>query len=131
MFHPFRVMRERRFSRWMESSAPRSWCDGGCRVRSGGTGTSELEPKMRAVVCLAVYIALDASLAAYEHAVEVAVRSGASPDEMMGVLFAVAPAVGVARVVSAAPNLASAMGFDVDRAMEYLTTNGTEATSSP
>jgi hypothetical protein len=39
--------------------------------------------------------------------------------------------VGVARVVSAAPKLASAMGFDVDRAMEYLTTNGTEATGSP
>ena len=96
-----------------------------------GHGTGELEPKMRAVLCLAVYIALDASLAAYEHAVEVAVRSGASPDEMMGVLFAVAPAVGVARVVSAAPKLASAMGFDVDRAMEYLTTNGTEATGSP
>jgi 4-carboxymuconolactone decarboxylase len=86
---------------------------------------------MRALVCLAAYVALDVSAAAYAQAVEAAVRSGASPDEMMGVLFAVAPAVGVARVVSAAPKLASAMGFDVDRAIEYLTTNGTDGTGSP
>lgn len=79
---------------------------------------------------LAAYVALDASPQAYTLAVEAAVSSGASPDELIGVLFAVAPAVGVARVVSAAPRLASAMGFDVDRAMEYLTANGTEATGS-
>jgi hypothetical protein len=33
-------------------------------------------------------------------------------------------------VVSAAPKLANAMGFDVDRAIEYLTANPTEATGS-
>ena len=86
---------------------------------------------MRALVRLAAYVALDASPQAYTLGVVAAVSSGASPDEMMGVLFAVAPAVGVARVVSAAPKLASAMGFDVDRAMEYLMTNRTEATGSP
>lgn len=80
---------------------------------------------------LAAYVALDASSQAYTLAVKAAVSSGASPDEMIGVLFAVAPAVGVARVVAAAPKLASAMGFDVDRAMEYLMTNRTEATGSP
>ena len=96
-----------------------------------GAGTSELEPKTRALVRLAAYVALDASAHAYVRAVEVSVRSGAWPDEMVGVLFAVAPVVGVSRVVSAAPKLASAMGFDVDRAIEYLTTNGTDATGSP
>jgi alkylhydroperoxidase/carboxymuconolactone decarboxylase family protein YurZ len=96
-----------------------------------GHGTGKLEPKVRALVCLAAYVALDASPRAYERAVKAAVRSGASPDEMIGVLFAVAPVVGVARVVSAAPKLASAMGYDVDRAMEYLATNGTEAVGSP
>lgn len=86
---------------------------------------------MRALVRLAAYVALGASPQAYTLGVGAAVSSGATSDEMMGVLFAVAPAVGVARVVSAAPKLASAMGFDVDRAMEYLTTNRTEATGSP
>jgi len=96
-----------------------------------GAGTSEVEPKTRALVRLAAYVALDASAQAYEDAVGAAMGSGATADEIIGVLFAVAPAVGVARVVSAAPKLASAMGFDVDRAIEYLTTNGTDATGSP
>jgi alkylhydroperoxidase/carboxymuconolactone decarboxylase family protein YurZ len=102
---------------------------GGARARRHDTG--KLDPKMRALVRLAAYVALDASALAYKRAVEVAVRSGASPDEMVGVLFAVASVVGVARVVSVAPKLASAMGFDVDRAMEYLITTATEATGSP
>jgi 4-carboxymuconolactone decarboxylase len=110
------------------SSIPMRW-----RLRSQvrGHGTGELEPKTRALVCLAAYVALDASAQAYQLAVEAARRSAASPDEMIGVLFAVAPAVGVARVVSAAPKLASAMGFDVDRAIEHLTTNGSDAPGSP
>jgi 4-carboxymuconolactone decarboxylase len=82
-------------------------------------------------VRLAAYVALGASAGAYERAVKAAVRSGASPDEMIGVLFAVAPAVGVARVVAAAPKLATAMGFDVDHAMEYLNDDGAETTGSP
>jgi len=96
-----------------------------------GRGTGKLDPKMRALVRLAAYVALGAPARAYERAVRAAARSGASPDEMIGVLVAVAPAVGVARVVSAAPKLASAMGFDVDRAMEYLDDDGTEAVGSP
>jgi 4-carboxymuconolactone decarboxylase len=86
---------------------------------------------MRALVRLAAYVALDASPQAYTLGVGAAMSSGASPDEMMGVLFAVAPAVGVARVVSAAPKLASAMGFDVERARDYLTTQRSDATGSP
>lgn len=86
---------------------------------------------MRALVRLAAYVAVGAPARAYERAAKAAVRSGASPDEMMGVLFAVAPAVGVARIVAAAPKLATAMGFDVDRAIEYLNDDGVETTGSP
>jgi 4-carboxymuconolactone decarboxylase len=111
------------------SSSIRCRRGGGARSRRHGTG--KLDPKMRALARLAAYVALDASAHAYLRAVEVSVRCGASPDEMVGVLFAVAPVVGVARVVSAAPKLASAMGFDVDRAIEYLTINATEVTGSP
>jgi hypothetical protein len=63
--------------------------------------------------------------------VQTAITSGASPDEIIGVLYAVAPAVGAARVVSAAPKLASAMGYDIDRAIEYLSGDDSEATGSP
>ena len=88
----------------------------------------ELDRKTRALVCLAAHVALGASDDVYDGAVETAITSGASPGEIIGVLYAVAPAVGAARVVSAAPKLASAMGYDIDRAIEYLSGNDSEAT---
>ena len=39
-------------------------------------------------------------------------------DEIVGTLIAVAPTVGTARVVSAAPELALALGYDVEAAFE-------------
>ena len=38
----------------------------------------------------------------------------------MGTLVAVAPLIGVARAVSAAPKLGIAIGYDVDAALEKL-----------
>ena len=93
--------------------------------------TRELDAKTRALVCLGANVALGASDDVYDGAVETAITSGASPDEIIGVLYAVAPAVGAARVVSAAPQLASAMGYDIDRAIEYLSGNDSEATGLP
>jgi hypothetical protein len=46
-----------------------------------------------------------------------ALAAGASLQEIVGVLIAVAPAVGVARTVSAAPELALAIGYDIDLAL--------------
>jgi alkylhydroperoxidase/carboxymuconolactone decarboxylase family protein YurZ len=91
----------------------------------------ELDQKTRARACVAAFVALGASIETYERAVDVAITSGASPDEIIGVLYAVAPEVGVARVVSAAPRLAAAMGYDIDRAIEYLLANDPEATGEP
>jgi alkylhydroperoxidase/carboxymuconolactone decarboxylase family protein YurZ len=91
----------------------------------------ELDRKTRALVCLAAHVALGASDDVYDGTVETAIMSGASPDEIIGVLYAVAPAVGAARVVSAAPQLASAMGYDIDRAIEYLSGNESEAPGLP
>jgi len=97
----------------------------------GEQSTKDLDPKTRALVCLAAYVALGTSDDVYDGAVETAITSGASPDEIIGVLYAVAPAVGAARVVSAAPQLASAMGYDIDRAIEYLSGNDSDATGLP
>jgi hypothetical protein len=52
---------------------------------------------------------------------ELARRAGASNDEIVGCLLAVMPTLGVARVVSAAPKLGLALGFDVATALETLT----------
>jgi 4-carboxymuconolactone decarboxylase len=50
--------------------------------------------------------------------VEAALSAGASYEEIVGVLIAVLPLVGIARVVSAAPNLGLAVGYDVAEALE-------------
>ena len=44
----------------------------------------------------------------------VAYRAGATEDEIVGVLLAIAPAVGNARTVAVAPRLALALGYDVE-----------------
>ena len=42
---------------------------------------------------------------------------GLSLDEMVGSLLALAPTIGFSRVVSAAPHLARALGYDIDTAL--------------
>jgi hypothetical protein len=63
-------------------------------------------------------LAVDAGQSSYNATVDVALASGASLDEIVGILIAVAPAVGLGRVVSAAPELGLALGYDVNAALE-------------
>jgi alkylhydroperoxidase/carboxymuconolactone decarboxylase family protein YurZ len=79
---------------------------------------SRLDPKTHALVRLGASLAIDAAPSSYQSAVEPALAAGASIDEIVGTLIAVAPTVGLARVVSAAPELALALGYDVDVALE-------------
>jgi alkylhydroperoxidase/carboxymuconolactone decarboxylase family protein YurZ len=79
---------------------------------------SRLDPKTHALVRLAAALAIDAAPSCYQANVEVALAAGADIDEVVGTLIAVAPTVGLARVVSAAPELALALGYDVDAALE-------------
>ena len=79
---------------------------------------SRLDQKTHALVRLAASLAIDAAPSSYQSNVETALAAGASIDEIVGTLIAVAPTVGLARVVSAAPELALALGYDVDAALE-------------
>jgi alkylhydroperoxidase/carboxymuconolactone decarboxylase family protein YurZ len=45
-------------------------------------------------------------------------RRGASEDEIAGVLLAIAPVAGLGRVVAAAPEVAIALGYDIEAALE-------------
>ena len=81
---------------------------------------STLDAKAHALVRLGALIAIDAETPAYMWTLESARRAGASNDEIVGCLLAVMPTLGVARVVSAAPKLALALGFDVATALEAL-----------
>jgi len=44
--------------------------------------------------------------------------TGASEEEIAGVLLAIAPVAGLGRVVAAAPELATALGYDIAAALE-------------
>jgi alkylhydroperoxidase/carboxymuconolactone decarboxylase family protein YurZ len=79
---------------------------------------STLDGKTHALAGIAALVAIDAAPPSYMCSVEKARRAGATQDEIVGCLIAVMPVVGVARVVSAAPKLALALGFDVDAALE-------------
>jgi hypothetical protein len=80
---------------------------------------SHLDGKTHALVRLAALIAMDAAPPSYLAAIESAERCSASSDEIVGCLIAVLPVVGVARVVSAAPKLGLALGYDLEAALEF------------
>ena len=84
----------------------------------GDTSASGLDSRTQALARVGALIALDASTPEYLSAVGLARAAGASADEIVGVLVAVLPSIGADRVVSAAPKLALALGYDVDEALE-------------
>lgn len=69
---------------------------------------------------LAALVALHAAPYSYRRCVDRALAAGASVDEMLDTLKVVAPTVGLVRVVSAAPEMALALGYDIDSALESL-----------
>lgn len=76
--------------------------------------SAALRPKVDVLVQLGALLALGAATSSLRATVERAVNAGATEAEIVGVLVAVAPAVGLARVVSAAPRLALAIGYDLE-----------------
>jgi 4-carboxymuconolactone decarboxylase len=85
---------------------------------------SRLDPKAHALVRLGALLAMDSAPSSYQAIVEAALAAGATHDEVVGTVIAVAPTVGLARVVSAAPELALALGYDVEAALEALEDEG-------
>jgi alkylhydroperoxidase/carboxymuconolactone decarboxylase family protein YurZ len=77
-----------------------------------------LDGLTRALLGLAALIAVDAPASSYRAVVDAATRAGARREHLLAVLVAVAGTVGSARVVSAAPKIALAAGYDVEAALE-------------
>ena len=77
-----------------------------------------LDPRTRALVRLGAVVALGGTDAAYERAGLLARRAGASIDDVIELLLALGPTVGLARVVAATPGLSLAVGYDIDAAFE-------------
>lgn len=89
------------------------------RVREN-VAASGLDPKTHALVRVGALIAMDAAPPSYMDSIESALAAGATKEEIVGTLVAVMPAIGVARVVSGAPKLGLALGYDVADALEGL-----------
>lgn len=89
-------------------------------TRLDNVQASGLDPKTHALVRLGALLALGGAPVSFHCNVEAALAAGATEDEIVGALIAVAPLVGVARVISAAPEVALSMGYDVDAALEGL-----------
>jgi alkylhydroperoxidase/carboxymuconolactone decarboxylase family protein YurZ len=79
---------------------------------------SALDPKTAALLQVGVSVAIGSSAVCLEWSTGRALAAGASEDEIADVLLAVAPVAGLSRVVAAAPGVATALGYDVEAALE-------------
>lgn len=77
-------------------------------LEPGGLG-----PRGFALVNIAALVAIDAPPASYVRQVGAALDAGVTPRDILGVLAAVAPQVGLARVVAAAPEIMVALGLEL------------------
>lgn len=89
-------------------------------TRFDNIDASGLDPKTHALVRLGALVALGAAPVSFQSNVEAALAAGATDDEIVGALIAVAPVIGLARVVSATPKVAVPMGYDIDAALEAV-----------
>ena len=89
---------------------------------TAGGASAVLDDRTAALVRLAALIAVDADTPAYQCEVRAAICAGASPEQITEVLVVVARVAGSALVMSAAPRLALALGYDVDDGLEDTST---------
>jgi alkylhydroperoxidase/carboxymuconolactone decarboxylase family protein YurZ len=85
----------------------------GLEIRAQWEARSGLDSRAYSLVKLAALIALDAPPASYVWQVGNALAAGATPEDLIGVLIAVAPQVGGPRIVAAAPELMVALGLSL------------------
>lgn len=88
--------------------------------RGPGSDPGELGTPTHELARLGAVIALDASPAVLDAQVEAALASGATRADIADTLLAVAPCIGSARLVSIAPRVAMAIGYDVFAPLEHL-----------
>ncbi len=73
-----------------------------------------LDRRLRGLVRIAALLAVGAPTTTLHWAVERALSTGTTADAVVGVLVATADQAGTAQVVSSAPRLALALGFDLE-----------------
>ena len=79
---------------------------------------SALDPKTAALLQLGASVAAGSPGVCLEWSTTRALAAGASEDEIADVLLAIAPVTGLGRIVAAAPEVATALGYDIAAALE-------------
>jgi 4-carboxymuconolactone decarboxylase len=97
-----------------------SFVEGQAGLGAGQAGRLALDPKTVALLQVGVLAALGSPAVCLEWSAGRALAAGASEDEITDVLLAIAPVAGLGRVVCAAPDVATALGYDVAAALEEL-----------
>jgi 4-carboxymuconolactone decarboxylase len=95
--------------------------DAGCTqaiAAGSGLGSQQLDPRTTALARLAALIAEGGAVPSYGELVDAEFGEGASAADMVDVLVAAIPIVGLPRAVAEAPKLALALGYDVEEALE-------------
>ena len=77
-----------------------------------------VDARTDALLRIAALVAVDAPTSSYRSAVAAAFIAGARLEDLFAVLVAICDDVGYARVISAAPRLALAAGYDVEAELE-------------
>ncbi|MBK9180394.1 MAG: carboxymuconolactone decarboxylase family protein [Acidimicrobiales bacterium] len=72
---------------------------------------SGLDPDTYFLVKIAALVAIDAAPASFVWQIGLALEAGVTPEQIVGVLVALAPTVGNARIVAAAPEIALGLGL--------------------
>jgi 4-carboxymuconolactone decarboxylase len=85
----------------------------GMEMRTELREKSGLDDRSYALVKLAAIMALDAPPTSYLWQVANALEAGATPEDMLGVLVAIAPQIGGPRLTAAAPELMVALGLSL------------------
>ncbi len=86
---------------------------GALELREASLEGSGLDPRTFGLVKIAALIALDAPPASYLWQIPNAVDAGATPEDIIGVLRAIAPQVGGPRVIAAVPEIMVALGLSL------------------
>ena len=81
-------------------------------------GAPALDPITAALLQLGASVALGAPAACLQWATSRALATGATGDQIADVLVAIAPVAGLARVVAAARDVATALEYDIQAALE-------------
>lgn len=83
-------------------------------LRLGSPSPQHLDTKTAALVRVGALVAIGAPGVCLGWSTTQALAAGATEDEISDVLLAVAPAVGLGRVIGAVTDVADALGYDVE-----------------